>query len=97
MPPDAMAPVYSAKTGTNPLAITSLVLGIVGFLCFGIILGPVAAVLGFLGRKQIAETGGSQSGSGMALAGIILGAVAFVISIIGLAVGMSGLVKLPTG
>jgi len=65
---------YSAapKTGTNGLAIASLVCGIVG--CFTIT-AIVAVVLGFVARNQIEKSGGTQQGSGMALAGIILGFV----------------------
>jgi ABC-type phosphate transport system permease subunit len=54
------------------LAIASLVCGIVG--CFTIT-AIVAVVLGFVARNQIEKSGGTQQGSGMALAGIILGFV----------------------
>lgn len=83
---------YGAPGGTaaagrfNPLAIVSLILGIVGFFIglFGIV-GAVALVLGLVARSQIARTG--QRGRGMALAGIILGAIALVFTIVGLIVG----------
>ena len=62
---------------TSPLAIVSLVLGIVGFLCCGLfLLGIGALVTGFLARKQIEESQGRLKGGGMATAGLILGAVA---------------------
>ena len=35
--------------------------------------GIVAIVLGHMARKQIRESGGTQQGDGMALAGLILG------------------------
>jgi len=54
------------------LAIASLVCGIVG--CFTIT-AIAAVVLGFVARNQIEKSGGTQQGSGMALAGIILGFV----------------------
>ena len=71
-PPQPATPAYSAgpKTGTNGLAIASLVCGIVG--CFTVT-AIVAIVLGFVARNQIEQSGGTQQGSGMALAGIILG------------------------
>lgn len=60
---------------TNGLAITALILGILGLLgncfCFGGILSPVAAVLGFMGKKK--ADSGQAGGRGMALAGLILG------------------------
>lgn len=57
---------------TNGFSIASLVLGIVWVFGIGAIL---AVVFGFVARKQIRESGGRQGGSGMALAGIILGFV----------------------
>ncbi len=49
-----------------------MVLGIVWVFGIGSIL---AVIFGFVARKQIKDSGGRQSGSGMALAGIILGSV----------------------
>jgi Domain of unknown function (DUF4190) len=79
---------YSAapKTGTNGLAIASLVCGIVG--CFTIT-AIVAIVLGFVARNQIEKSGGTQQGSGMALAGIILGFVWLGLSFIELGLALS--------
>jgi hypothetical protein len=57
---------------TNGFSIASLVLGIVWVFGLGAIL---AVIFGFVARKQIRESGGRQAGSGMALAGIILGFV----------------------
>jgi hypothetical protein len=57
---------------TNGFSIASLVLGIVWVFGIGAIL---AVIFGFVARKQIRESGGRQGGSGMALAGIILGFV----------------------
>jgi Domain of unknown function (DUF4190) len=49
-----------------------MVLGIVWVFGIGSIL---AVIFGFVGRKQIRESGGRQSGGGMAIAGIVLGFV----------------------
>jgi hypothetical protein len=57
---------------TNGLAIASLVLGIVWVFGLGSIL---AVIFGFVGRKQIRQSGGRQGGGGMATAGIVLGFV----------------------
>ncbi len=63
---------YQAKPGTNGLAVASLVLGIAQiFIC--IIGGILALVFGYIARRQIDESGGTQGGRGMAVAGIILG------------------------
>ena len=50
--------------------------GILGFICFlGPSAGGVAIVLGVSARRKIRESGGAEKGDGLALAGIILGAV----------------------
>ena len=67
------APVYGqapAGPSANGLAIASMVLGIVWVFGIGSIL---AVIFGFIGRKQIRESGGRQNGGGMAIAGIVLG------------------------
>ncbi len=55
---------------TNGLAIASMVLGIVWIYWIGSIL---ALVFGYIAKKQIDESGGTQGGRGMAIAGIVLG------------------------
>jgi hypothetical protein len=49
---------------TNGMAIAALVCAVLG-------LGPIAAILGHVARRQIRETG--EQGDGLALAGIIVG------------------------
>lgn len=73
-PPAAPQPAYGAPAGakTNTLAIVALVLGILVPLG-GVIVGPIA-----LG--QIKRTG--EGGRGLALAGIIIGAVLILLYII---------------
>ena len=57
---------------TNGLAIASLVLGIVGWIPCGV--GSIAAIIfGFVARTQIRDSRGTQTGEGMATAGIVLG------------------------
>ena len=75
-PPGAPGGYGQAPPQTSPLAIVSLVLGIVGFLCCTFFVLSIGAVVtGFLARKQIEESQGRLKGSGMATAGLILGAV----------------------
>lgn len=76
MPPAAEPPGAPAAK-SSPLAITALVLGIVGvcflWIPFVGLLPPIAAiVLGFLGKKQCDENP-HLTGRGMAVAGIVLG------------------------
>ena len=63
-------PTYQTRS-TNGMAIAALVCGCLGFLTC--ISGIVAIILGHIARKQIRESGGTQQGEGMALAGLILG------------------------
>jgi hypothetical protein len=63
------------QTGTDGLAIASLVLGIVWLGGIGSIL---AVVFGHIARRRIRRTG--QSGRGLALAGLILGYIGFVVA-----------------
>ncbi len=81
--PGAMA---YARPRTDGMAIASLICGIVGIVCFviclGVILGPVAAILGYISRQRVASSGGTLAGGGLALAGLILGVFAFAISVL---------------
>lgn len=65
-------------------------MSLVGLVCcffyVGFILGIAAVVVGVLANKQIAETG--QNGAGMAKAGIIIGAVVIVLSVIWVIFGL---------
>lgn len=92
-PPDPFDPGQERPTGeprpapANPKAPFSLLVGITTLLlswCGGLgLLGLVAVYLGVKARAEIARSAGTQSGDGIALAGIITGAVA---AVVGLAV-----------
>jgi hypothetical protein len=72
--PGGYAPPYGGGWGPAPringLAIASLVCGIVWIYWLGSIL---ALVFGYVARNQIDKSHGSQTGRGMAVAGIVLG------------------------
>ena len=61
------------------MAVAALVLGILTFVCLGPIAGILAIIFGFLGMKKANETG---TGKGMSIAGIVLGAVGTVATIV---------------
>jgi hypothetical protein len=76
-------PPYGQSRQTSPLAIVSLVLGILGLpCCMFFVLGIAAVVTGLIGRKQIRESQGRLKGDGMALAGIVLGVVAVMFALV---------------
>jgi hypothetical protein len=80
-------PVYAtAGPPTNSNAIVALILGIgsllLGFGCgIGFLAGPVAIIIGQRARREIERTG--EQGDGMALAGVITGAIATAFLVLG--------------
>ena len=75
-----MPPTGGPANPNNGLAIAALVLGILTFVCLGPIAGILAIVFGFLGMKKANEMGGT--GKGMSIAGIVLGIVGTIASIL---------------
>lgn len=69
---------------TEGTAIGSLVCAVVGLLLCGIILEPVAIILGFQARKKIRTSNGALKGEGLALAGIVIGFVGLALAIVGI-------------
>lgn len=67
-------PYAAAQTGeTSGLAITSLVLGILSYLCFSIFASIPAVICGHIARSNIRNSQGRLKGDGMALGGLISG------------------------
>jgi hypothetical protein len=85
-PPGGYVPAAAgyAAPRTDGLAIGALISGILAVVCFwaclGLILGPAAAIMGFIARQRITASGGTVGGGGLALAGLILGIVGFVLT-----------------
>ena len=63
----------------NGFAIASLVCSLIGVLFFPIIASILGIVFGAVALRQIRDANGLMQGRGMALAGIIVGAVALVL------------------
>ena len=94
-PPSAVPPPGQPHRGGVPpagvpgipnsgLAIASLVLGIVSFLCCtGIVTAIPGVITGHMARSEIRTAGGRLGGDGMALTGIILGYLMIAATIIG--------------
>lgn len=83
-PPPTPAYGQPAAPGapTNQKAIWALVLGILGVLCCGIFTAIPALIVGILANKEIGASGGSQTGRGMAIAGIVLGIAGIIFSLL---------------
>jgi hypothetical protein len=81
--------VYQEPT-TSGKAIASLICAIVGFVFLGVVLGPVAICLGVSAKTDIEERNGQVKGECLATAGIIMGVIGFVLSIVLIIVVVSG-------
>src|SRR5205807_2221163 len=75
---------------TNGLAVASLVLGIVTLCGIGSIL---AVIFGYVGKGQIDRSGGTQSGRGLAIAGIVLGWIGIGILVLLIVLGIIGAIS----
>lgn len=62
-----------------------MILGILSLVLCGIFAGIPAIVLSTQAKKEIAVSGGNQTGGGMATAGLVLGVIGVVVTIIYLA------------
>jgi len=86
-PPGGYSPMAAgyAAPRTDGLAIAALIVGILSlvcsFLCLGIVLGPTAAIMGFISRQRVATSGGALGGGTLAIIGLVLGVIGFVASV----------------
>lgn len=58
---------------TSPLAIISLVFGVLSWVALPVIGALIAIITGHVARGQIRDSRGDLQGDGLALAGLILG------------------------
>jgi hypothetical protein len=63
----------TATKPNNPLAIASLVCGIICWFAVPVVGAIGAVITGHMARKQIREKAGAEGGDGMATAGLVLG------------------------
>ncbi len=83
-PPPPPGPGGYAVPQNNQKALWSMILGILSLVCCGLLAGIPALILGNSAQKEIAASGGMQTGEGMAKAGVILGWISIALSILGL-------------
>ncbi len=79
-------PPAGGQPKNETLAVVSLIFGISGFVCLGIIGSIVAVITGSMAKKKIAASGGALGGEGLAKVGIILGWIGIILSIIAIIV-----------
>jgi len=77
---------YPAVRATNGKAVGALVTGIISLVlsacCWGGLLGLVAIPLGVVARSEVKRSFGYQQGEGLALAGIITGAIGLALTVV---------------
>lgn len=69
-------------TRNAPAAIWSLVLGILGLVCFGLFAGIPAVICGHTAQSRIRRSAGALTGEGLALGGLITGYISIALSLI---------------
>ena len=74
------AAAYASPPPTHPRAVTSLVLGILSLVLCGFFTGIPAIILGRRAQEDIRASNGTLGGDGLALAGIITGAISVVVT-----------------
>ena len=81
------APYGVAVKRNNGLAVASLVCACAGWLFF--VPAVLAVVFGFVARSQIRQSAGTQSGDGLAVAGIVVGFAWIALFVILVGVGIA--------
>ena len=81
-PPSPYGGPPGAGLPTNGKAIAALVLGILSLVCFGLLAGIPAIILGRMAKQEIAQ--GNGSGAGLAQGGLVTGIIGTVLSGLGL-------------
>lgn len=76
----------AAPVSTNTMAILSLVAGIAGLSLLPFVGSVVAVILGPIAKRDIAASGGAQTGEGLATAGAILGWVGIGLTVVGVCI-----------
>ena len=66
-------PPNGTPAPTSTLSLTSLIMGIIGWVILPIVGAIIAVITGHLARKEIRESNGLLGGEGMATAGLVLG------------------------
>lgn len=73
---------YQQVPSVNSMALTSMILGICGLVVAWIFTAIPAVICGHIARRQIRQAAGTQTGDGMALAGLITGYLVIVLTVL---------------
>ncbi len=86
-PPPPPVIDYGAPIQTSGMAIASLVMGIAGWTLLPLVGSILAIVFGYAARRAIRQRPHELTGEGMAIAGLVLGWIMVVLTVIGLCIG----------
>jgi hypothetical protein len=86
-PPPPPVVDYGTPMQTSGMAIASLVMGIAGWTLLPLVGSILAIILGYAARRDIRRRPNELTGEGMAIAGLVLGWIMVVLSVIGLCIG----------
>ncbi len=81
-PSDAPDATPTATPRTSGLAIASLILGILGFFCVGLVTGPIGIILGLVALHKIRARPHLLKGKGLATAGAITSSISILVSLL---------------
>lgn len=88
LPPPELRPGPLTPPPTHPMAVLSLVFGILTWTLLPFLGAIVAIVLGHVARSDFRRNPGAQNGDGMAVAGLVMGYAQLVLTVIGFGVVM---------
>lgn len=74
---------YAVPAG-NQKALWSMIIGILSLVCCGLVTGIIAIVLSQQAKREIAASGGMQTGAGQAQAGFVLGIIGVALTVLGI-------------
>ena len=81
---DAIPPMsgHPSQPKTSPLAISSLILGILGVVCFSILTAIPAVICGHMALSRIKRSAGTLGGQGLAIGGLVTGYLGIALAIL---------------
>jgi hypothetical protein len=80
--PQFQQPQFPRSMPTNGFAITSMVMGILGFIVLYGLGSILALVFGYIAKSQIKNSPTPQEGNGLATAGIVMGWIGIALGIL---------------
>lgn len=91
--------MYPNRPHTNGMAVASLVLGLIGILFLpcrgiGLITSVLAIIFGVISSRSIKSSRGTETGSGMAIAGLVLGIVSVALAVLVILLAAIGAIAL---